>query len=384
MLTRAASNSATAGAIAGKEARRSLPWVNQFPIDRKCEMIWLTRAEASDQQNLAPFRRNALRQDVCKNSLRTAWRSGWRRARASRWRVRARPAPRRASPPPRRRRSPAGHVRRASEAASAAIPAQPSTIASAPSSRLARVRFPPTVSRAPRRPDRRAREPALRRRARARSAARGRISIEIGLDRRDRARQGGHDAEAMGDQRGQMKRRFADADDRAARAAARRLQPGVVEAGDDRGVDARRLALDDFLDHARRGEGLVEIAFDRRGPARRIDRDDLRSARPAAARAASPIRAVMPALVLGLTTRSFMRASRLSGVGAVARLPRAQNGDRAERDRDDQRTRRRSSRCRARRCPASSPSSSAPAAPSAACCVRPSPGWSARSRPRTA
>ena len=51
--------------------------------------------------------------------------------------------------------------------------------------------------------------------------------------------------------------------DRRARRAARRLQPGVVETGDDEGVEAFGRAFDDFLEQARRGKRLVEIALDR-------------------------------------------------------------------------------------------------------------------------
>ncbi len=90
------------------------------------------------------------------------------------------------------------------------------------------------------------------------------------------------------------------------RDATRRLERGVVETGDDEGVEAFGLAFDDFLDHARRGEGFVEIALDRGRAAGGIDRADLVFARAAAAPAAAPMRAVMLAEVLGLTTSSRM------------------------------------------------------------------------------
>ena len=95
------------------------------------------------------------------------------------------------------------------------MPAQPSTIASAPSSALARVDLRRSFSRAPGRRifEREHRNLAG---AHARAAAIEAVFHQIGLDRRDRARKRRHDAEAMRDQRGQMKRRLADADDRAA------------------------------------------------------------------------------------------------------------------------------------------------------------------------
>ena len=57
-----------------------------------------------------------------------------------------------------------------------------------------------------------------------------------------------------------MERGFADANDWRRGRASRRLEPGVVETGDDEGVRVARLA--DLLDEAWNGEGLVEIALD--------------------------------------------------------------------------------------------------------------------------
>ena len=60
-----------------------------------------------------------------------------------------------------------------------------------------------------------------------------------------------------------MKGRLADADHRAARGRARRFEAGVVETGDDEGVEAGGVALGHFLDQSRRGEDFVEITLDR-------------------------------------------------------------------------------------------------------------------------
>ena len=73
--------------------------------------------------------------------------------------------------------------------------------------------------------------------------------------------------------RGEMERRLADADDGRTRERPRGLEPGIVETGDDECPRAVLFAFRDLLQHARHGESFVEIALDRRGPMRRIDRD---------------------------------------------------------------------------------------------------------------
>ena len=81
--------------------------------------------------------------------------------------------------------------------------------------------------------------------------------------------------------------------------ASRRLEPGVVETGDDEGVRVARLA--DLLDQARNGEGLVEIALDAGRP---IVGLTVVTSTPgeAAALAAAPIFSVIERVVLGLMT----------------------------------------------------------------------------------
>ena len=83
---------------------------------------------------------------------------------------------------------------------------------------------------------------------------------EVVLDRNNRARERRHDAEFRRDQARHVERGFADANDWRRRRASRRLEPGIVETGDDEGVRVARLA--DLLDQARNGERLVEIALD--------------------------------------------------------------------------------------------------------------------------
>ena len=78
-----------------------------------------------------------------------------------------------------------------------------------------------------------------------------------------------------------MEGRLADADDRRVGDAARSVEPGVVEAGNDVGIAVGCLLH--LADHARNREDLVEIAFDARRTVAGIDRDDLgaRRRRPA-------------------------------------------------------------------------------------------------------
>ena len=74
-----------------------------------------------------------------------------------------------------------------------------------------------------------------------------------------------------------MERGFADADHRRGRCAARGLEPGVVEAGDDEGVGVARLA--DLVDEAWNRERLIEIALDAGRPKVWIDRCDFDAGR---------------------------------------------------------------------------------------------------------
>ncbi len=156
------------------------------------------------------------------------------------------------------------------------MPAQPSTIASAPSSASAR-RISASIVR-------RAAEPSSSSASTGTSAARTRAQREarpyfdeVPLDRRDRAGEGGDDAEFFRDQARQVKRRLADADDRRGGRAARGVEPGVVEAGDDEGVGVGRPG--DLGEEAGHGEGLVEIALDARRPEFGIDGADLDAGR---------------------------------------------------------------------------------------------------------
>ena len=63
-------------------------------------------------------------------------------------------------------------------------------------------------------------------------------------------------------------------DDRRVGERARRIEPGVVEAGDDVRVGALRFALRDPLEQARHREGIVIGALDRRRSERGLDRAD--------------------------------------------------------------------------------------------------------------
>ena len=69
---------------------------------------------------------------------------------------------------------------------------------------------------------------------------------EIVFDWNNRARERGHDAEFRGDETCHVKGGFADANDWSQGRASRRLEPGIVETGDDEGVRVARLA--DLLD----------------------------------------------------------------------------------------------------------------------------------------
>ena len=154
------------------------------------------------------------------------------------------------------------------------MPAQPSTIASARSSSmrrgdLGRDAFP-----------RRAARPLQFEHRHAGGAHRGAaegepVAQQVLFEHGNGARQRGHHAEPAGDQRRQVIGGLADADHRRPGQRPRRVEAGVVEAGDDVRVGARRLALADFGEQARQAERPVEEALDRDRPARRGRRRDL-------------------------------------------------------------------------------------------------------------
>ena len=81
-----------------------------------------------------------------------------------------------------------------------------------------------------------------------------------------------------------MERGLADPNHRRGRRASRCIKSGVVEAGDDEGVRACRLA--NLLDEPRNGENLVEIALDAGRPEVGIDGADLDTGEAAALAAA--------------------------------------------------------------------------------------------------
>ena len=53
------------------------------------------------------------------------------------------------------------------------------------------------------------------------------------------------------------------------------IQAGIAETGDYIGIDAGRLALPDFIEDARHAQRFVVVAFNRRRPHLRADRDHL-------------------------------------------------------------------------------------------------------------
>jgi hypothetical protein len=95
------------------------------------------------------------------------------------------------------------------------------------------------------------------------------------LERRGRATERRDDGEAAGDDPGHVHRGLGDPEHRPARDAARGVDPGIVEAGDDVAVEPRRLTLAHLVEQARDGERLVVVAFDAGRPHDRGGRRDL-------------------------------------------------------------------------------------------------------------
>ena len=92
----------------------------------------------------------------------------------------------------------------------------------------------------------------------------------------------------------------------ARRQRARRVEPRIVEAGDDVAVDALPLALGDLLEQARHANRPRRHSpRSRTGPVAGLTAT-ISVPAEAAARAAAPILAVIEAVVLGLTTRMRM------------------------------------------------------------------------------
>ena len=85
--------------------------------------------------------------------------------------------------------------------------------------------------------------------------------------------------------------------------AARGVDAGVVEAGDDVAVVAGGLALAHLVDQTRHGERLVVVALDAGRPHAPGETATISVPGAATARAAAPIFSVMEWVVLGLTTR---------------------------------------------------------------------------------
>ena len=142
-------------------------------------------------------------------------------------------------------------VAAASAAASSAMPAQPSTIASAPSSAIARSISADSLCAPPTPGSSSASTGTSQARTRAQRGARpyfvGLASIgAIERDRRD-------DAKAMGDERGDVERRFADADHPPSHARNAPPRGRCRRTGDDKGVEAGGVALRHFRDQPRRG-----------------------------------------------------------------------------------------------------------------------------------
>ena len=190
------------------------------------------------------------------------------------------------------------------------MPAQPSTIASAWSSSSA-ARSGGAACRARPNPDPRAPAPECRRRA----PGHGRPCRSAGRDARS--------ARASAPASSRREKRWArsrpsPAPPRRCRRPgcaamrARRIEAGIVEAGDDGGSRARPFAVGDLREQAGHGQRLVVIALDRGRPHARGRRNDLGAGRRHAARRRGD-RRVIEAVVLGLTTRMRIRLVRRAG-----------------------------------------------------------------------
>jgi len=102
-------------------------------------------------------------------------------------------------------------------------------------------------------------------RADSRTARRQTVALEVLLKDRDGASKRGDHAESSGHQRRQMIGGFTDADHRRVGQRSGCVEAGVVEAGDDVGIDAGLPGGKDFGEEARQTQRSVEEALDRGG-----------------------------------------------------------------------------------------------------------------------
>ena len=132
------------------------------------------------------------------------------------------------------------------------------------------------------------------------------VAADQFLERHHRARQGGDHGDALCNLPRRHQRGFANADDGKRAADRGRIEPGVVEAGDDAGVGIRHAP--ERLDQAGNRKGFVIKPSIEAGPIADVTAK-ISVPTAATARAAAPMVSVMDAVVFGLTIRILVMSA---------------------------------------------------------------------------